>query len=107
MDKAVAHKMIGGGHQVTASKEDRTPTRRHVKRVSIERAANGGHVIEHHFSGGNGVYHEPQQHVFGPGDHEKAMEHVRKHMGINKIANMTKMNAGKKGAEPDADDAKD
>ena len=37
------------------------PTLSHVR---IEEAENGGHVAETHFESGNGMYHEPETHVF-------------------------------------------
>ena len=104
-EQPVAHKMIGGGHQVGMDREDRTPTRRSIRRVSVERAANGGHVVEHHFAQGGGKYHEPEQHVFGPGEHKKVAAHLAKALGFNKMANMAKVNASKAEPEPDGDDA--
>jgi hypothetical protein len=47
-----------------------------VRRISIESARNGGHIVEHHFNNSDGPYREPEQHVFSKGDHEKMLAHV-------------------------------
>jgi hypothetical protein len=47
-----------------------------IRRVSIEPAKNGGHTVEHHFEHTDGPYREPEQHVFGKGQHEKMLAHV-------------------------------
>lgn len=49
--------------------------------MRIEKAANGGHVVEHHFQS-EGGYREPQQHVFGEKDGKALLAHISKHMGI-------------------------
>lgn len=108
-EKPVAHKMIGGGHVVGLDRGERQPTKRHVKSMTMERAKNGGYVVTHHFAGGNGAYHEPEQHVFGPGEHKKVMAHVQKHMGFNRIENAKNLTGGKaeasEGKEPAGGDA--
>lgn len=105
-EKPVAHKMIGGGQIVGLDRGERQPTKRHIKRMSIERSANKGHVIEHHFAGGNGAYHEPETHTFGPGEHQKVLAHIKKHLGFNR-ADAAKNLTGGKAAGPADDDADD
>lgn len=51
-------------------------TEKKLRRVSIEAAKNGGHTVEHHFEHTDGPYREPEQHVFGKGEHEKMLAHV-------------------------------
>lgn len=53
-----------------------------LKAIHIERAANGGHIVEHRFdNGGPGPYKEPEQHVFSNG--KEMVAHVAKHMGVS------------------------
>jgi hypothetical protein len=47
-----------------------------LRRISIESAKNGGHTVEHHFDHSDGPYREPEQHVFGKGEHEAMLAHV-------------------------------
>lgn len=44
--------------------------------VEITPAENGGHTVAHHFKYEGGEYHEPEEHVFGKGEHEKMLAHV-------------------------------
>lgn len=54
----------------------RAKTRKKLDHVRIEPAENGGHTVEHHFEHQDGPYREPEQHVFGKGEHEKMLAHV-------------------------------
>lgn len=67
-----------------------------LRRVTIEAAKNGGHTVEHHFDHSDGPYREPEQHVFGKGEHEKMLAHV---------ANALKLPDPKGELEDDADSA--
>ncbi len=62
-----------------------------IRNIEIEPAENGGHTVTHRFKeqpthsrkGGMSMgYIEPEQHVFGPGDDEKMLGHVAKHLGL-------------------------
>jgi hypothetical protein len=44
--------------------------------IEIKEGADGGHVVTHHFNGGPGGYHEPEEHVFGADEGDKAAEHI-------------------------------
>jgi hypothetical protein len=60
----------------------RSGGKKELRGISIEKAENGGHIVEHRFNSGDGPYHEPEQHVFGTGDGKKLLAHVAKHMNI-------------------------
>ena len=51
------------------------PGKKEVKEMHIKKAANGGHVITHHHSGGE----EPETHTTKTDD--ELMDHVAQHMG--------------------------
>jgi hypothetical protein len=75
--------MVGGGHRVSSSHEDSKPKKRRPHRLSIQRAKNGGHTVEHTFEGGNGLgYQPPVTHVFGKQDGAKLVQHLRRHLLI-------------------------
>jgi hypothetical protein len=69
-----------------------------LRSMEIEVAENGGHTITHRFKakpvmrrgsmgGGMGMDHpEPEQHVFGPADGGKVMEHIKKNLGLGGAA---------------------
>lgn len=78
------------------------PTLSHVR---IEEAENGGHVVEHHFESGSGMYHEPKTHAFAkpegkpqiPEGH--VLHHVAKLMAIpHEVIGKTK---GEQSQEPE------
>lgn len=53
-----------------------------LKAIHIERAANGGHIVEHRFdNSGGGPYKDAEQHVFSTG--KEMLAHVAKHMGVS------------------------
>lgn len=66
-----------------------------LRRMSIERASNGGLSVNHDYHHGDGMYHDSTQHVFGKGEHEEAMAHIRQHLGVNKTASAAKARAAK------------
>jgi hypothetical protein len=71
-------------HVVVADKEAR-PARRtkHLHRVTIERAKNGGHSVVHAFRSGGTLGYEPDvTHVFGKQDGPALLKHLRRHLGI-------------------------
>ncbi len=75
--------MIGGGHQVTASKQERKSRRRHVKHMRIGKAENGGFNVEHEYaSTPDGPYEPSTNHVFGKGEGPAMLTHVAKHLRI-------------------------
>ena len=53
--------------------------KKEIDHIRVERAKNGGHVVTHHH---RHFAHEPETHVFGPGEHEKLMSHLVKHLGL-------------------------
>lgn len=72
----------GGGHKVSASHEERKSKKKKLRRLSVQRAKNGGHTVEHEYhSNGNG-YEPPTTHVFGRGDGAGLLAHLRRHLGI-------------------------
>lgn len=82
-EKAKTHKMVGGGHVASATKEERSkPAKKALKRMEIERAANGGFTMRHHFAQEGPSYHEPEEHAFGKGDHVGVAKHLKKHLGL-------------------------
>jgi len=83
---AVAMRSVpGGAREVSLPKEERKPKRKSLKRMSIERAANGGYSVEHHYAqDGMGPYQDSTTHAFGADDHQALLDHVKKHLGINR-----------------------
>lgn len=82
--KAIA----GGGHAVSMNREERKPKKKKLHRVSIERAKNGGHTVEHSFrnGGGMGEYDAPTMHVFSKKDGPALLQHLKRHLGIQDAA---------------------
>jgi hypothetical protein len=75
--------MAGGGTKVSVSHEDRKPKQKKLHRISVERAKNGGHTVEHTFRSGPDVgYEQPVTHVFGKKDGGALMAHLKRHLGI-------------------------
>jgi hypothetical protein len=79
-----AESMIGGGKQISASKEELKPKRKRLKTQSWSKGENGGLVASHEFEQPNGMgpYEPPEQHIFGKSEGHKAVEHFAKHMRI-------------------------
>ena len=50
--------------------------KKEISEVAIRPAENGGHTVSHRFEHSDGGYHEPEEHVFGKGEHEKMLAHV-------------------------------
>ena len=57
----------------------RSKNRKQLDHMTIRKAENGGHAIEHHFGG---FQHEPETHVFSKDEGQEAHEHIEKHMGM-------------------------
>lgn len=51
-----------------------------LRHLTIRKAENGGHMVEHYGSG------ESEMHVFGPGEGKAMMEHVGTAMGVSDMA---------------------
>ena len=76
---AEAKKVIGGGLQLAHSRSEQRPTRKHVIRMELTKAANGGVTVKHHYAHGPGMmYEEPTEHAFGKAEAnvEKTMIHA-------------------------------
>jgi len=75
--------MTGGGHRVSVDHGERKSKKKKLRRLSVQRAKNGGHTVEHEYhSNGNG-FEAPTQHVFGKSDGASLMQHLRRHLLIN------------------------
>lgn len=61
--------------EVNAKSRQAARSKKELSHLRVSAAENGGHIVEHHFEH-NGEYHEPEQHVFGEGEHEKMLAHV-------------------------------
>lgn len=66
------HEVLG----VNAASRAAATKKKELDHVSIHPAENGGHLVEHHFSHGDGPYREPKQHVFGKDEHAEMLAHV-------------------------------
>lgn len=53
-----------------------------LSRIEHERSENGGHIFTHRFKNDGPGYHEPETHIFGADEHEKAAAHFHKHAGL-------------------------
>jgi hypothetical protein len=61
----------------------KVPTaKKELRRLSIEHAENGGHIVEHQFHQSEGMYHDAETHVFGKDEGSKALAHIAEHMGM-------------------------
>ena len=60
--------------------------KKELRSIEVSNAQNGGHIVEHRFSSGDGPYHAPEQHVFGADEGSKLMAHLKQHMGIKVAA---------------------
>ena len=49
--------------------------------IRLRQGESGGHVVEHHFTGGE--YQPPKVYPFGEGDGQKLVDHLVKHANIN------------------------
>lgn len=58
---------------------------KNVKRIDMERSANKGLIITHHFdnSGPGYGYNESEPHTFGKDEDSKALAHIKQHMGMD------------------------
>lgn len=65
--------------------------KKHIRRIEIEPAENGGHTVTHHFketpshSSKSGIgmsYTEPERHVFGPEQGHDMLAHIANHLAI-------------------------
>jgi len=67
--------------------------KKRLRRMEIEPADNGGHLVRHHFEanlryrrGLAGGFEEaaraPEEHVFGRGEHKELLEHIGQHLGL-------------------------
>lgn len=61
-----------------------------IKRVSIERSANGGHTMTVHRESKGMEYREPDSMSYGPGQHEQMMSDQRRMLGMNRKRSMPK-----------------
>lgn len=94
----MAQKMIGGGMMSGLSKSERRPAKKHLRRISVERAANGGFNISHdHVQPQSGPYVEGENHVFSADDHAGVMNHLKKHLGLKDDGAVVKAAEGDKG----------
>lgn len=82
---AKTEELAGGGHKVSASNEERKSKKKKLHRLSIERAKNGGHTVEHSYRN-NGLgaheYEPPVTHVFSKKDGSELIQHLKRHLGI-------------------------
>ena len=70
-------------------KESKSPKSKGKKldRMTISRAEEGGHVVEHHYADDGLTYHKPTRYVFGQDEGGEMVEHVAKHMHVNHLQN--------------------
>ena len=66
-----------GGMNIREGKPKAPP--KELSHLEIHHGENGGHMIKHvHTS----YEHEPEMHMFGADEGEKAMSHIAEHMGM-------------------------
>ena len=53
-----------------------------VHELRIRKADNGGHIVDHMYENNGMNYKQPDQHVFGDGEGDKALAHVGDWMGV-------------------------
>lgn len=62
-----------------------------MRRMEIEPAENGGHMVTHHYKesphhsskmGMSMAYQEPEKHVFGPEEGHEMLAHIANHLSI-------------------------
>jgi len=53
-----------------------------LRRVAIEKADDGGHLVEHQFEDKDGFPTRSEHHVFGDGEDGKMITHLIEHLGL-------------------------
>lgn len=59
---------------------DKKPPKQ-LDHLEVKEAENDGHVVTHHFTN---YEHKPENHVFGKGQGEAMVSHIRENMGLPK-----------------------
>lgn len=70
-----------------------------IDHLRVHHADNGGHIVEHHFQS-EGMYHEPEQHIFAEHEGDKMLMHVAKHMKVKHPDHDGEAESGKSASGP-------
>ena len=103
-EKAVPVQAPGG---VTMMAGPKQRPRKKRPNIHVEQADNGGFVVRAGHNGGGMDYQPPTEHVYGADEHEKVMEHVRKHMGMNRKAAASPRKGRPFGSAPEPEEEPD
>jgi hypothetical protein len=71
-----------GYAEALSSRPKKGNSKKELRSVEIEKAENGGHIVNHRFTSSGPEYHSPEPHVFGADEGEKLMAHLKSHLGI-------------------------
>jgi hypothetical protein len=88
---------------VTASSSQGTP-KKQLDHIRVSPAKNGGYMVEHHYKGGMGAYHQPDVYAFGKGPEVSA--HLNDHLGLTENRSINSKPKGYKsqpGGKPDTE----
>lgn len=78
--------------------------RRKLKRVIVEKAKGGGHIVEHHYEQSSGpMYHEPEKVAFSAGQGKEMLAHVGSKMGVKSEESTEDPKGPAMAAAPDSD----
>lgn len=88
---ASVHEVMG----MNAESRAKVHQKKVLDHIRIVPAENGGHTVEHHFES-HGSYREPENHVFGKGEHKEMIAHVEKAL---KLPEPTEEEAGQEHEE--------
>lgn len=50
--------------------------------LQVQKAEEGGHVVEHHYENDGMTFHKPKTYVFGADEGPDMMQHIAKHMNV-------------------------
>jgi hypothetical protein len=50
-----------------------------LSEIRLKFGASGGHIVEHHFESGSGIYHQPEEYPFGKDEGQKLIGHLQEH----------------------------
>ena len=89
--------------------------KKELEHMRISPSKNGGMTVRHEYKRSIGKkttepmgigYDRPEdeEDVFGPGDHDKAMAHIGKHIGMCKASAKEESNSNEKEPDNDEDD---
>lgn len=65
-------------------REARSPSNKSkvLHHLQVQKAEEGGHVVEHHYENDGMTFHKPKTYVFGADEGADMLHHIAKHMNV-------------------------